>query len=63
MLVHMPALRTESPTGALLLFLGIVLGDIKLRVTVVSADLITHSLSLLNSLFLKCSSHFFHQFL
>lgn len=54
----MPALRTEAPVGALLLFLGIVLGHIKLRMTVVSADLITHSLSLLNSLFLKCSSSF-----
>lgn len=39
----MPALKTEAPIGALLLFLGIVLEDIKLRVTIVSADLVTHS--------------------
>lgn len=39
----MPALKTEAPISAMLFFLGIVLEDIKLRVTIVSADLVTHS--------------------
>lgn len=44
----MSVLKTEAPTGLLLLFLGIVLGDIKLKLPVVSADLVNHSLSILD---------------